>query len=236
MKTDKLWIGGACVVLGLFIAFQMKFIQVTYLNGATPTQKTTEILNELVAIKEERKALIEEVEDLERQLYIIQESASEESAVVKNLTEEMNKFKTFAGLTKVAGEGVIITLDNPPTDSSFPSDVNIVYDYRLVLELINELNSAGAEAISINEQRMINSTEIRFAGTQVNVNTIPISTPFIIKAIGNSGTLEGALNQRFGIISNLRDSGYYVEVKRVDIMEIGAFNGTIRFRYANTVK
>ena len=236
MKKDKIWIGIACVVLGVFIAFQMKFIQGTYLSGSTPTQKTTEILNEMAAVKAEKEALIEEVESLEKQLEDIQGSASEESAVVKNLTDELNKFKTFSGMTKVSGQGVLVTIDNPPTDNNYGLEVNIVYDYKLILELLNELNSAGAEAISINEQRMINSTEVRLAGSQVNVNTIPISPPFIIKAIGNSGTLDGALNQRFGIISNLRESGYYVEVKSVENIEIPAFNGTLKFKYANTVK
>jgi len=101
---------------------------------------------------------------------------------------------------------------------------------------INELNSAGAEAISINEQRMVNNTEVRLAGNQVNVNTLPISPPFVIKAIGNSSTLDSAVNQRFGIVQNLQETGYYVEVRKADTIEIGAYNGSIKFRYANTVK
>lgn len=236
MKTDKIWIGFACIILGIFIAFQMKFIQGTYLNGSTPTQKTTEILNEMATVKAEKEALIEEVENLEKQLENIQGSASEESAIVKNLTDELNKFKAFSGRTKVAGQGILVTIDNPPTDGSYGLELNIAYDYKLILELLNELNSAGAEAISINEQRVINSTEVRLAGSQMNVNTIPISPPFIIKGIGNSKTMDGALNMRFGIIEGLRDKGYYVEVKPVENIEVPAFNGTLKFKYANTVK
>jgi len=104
------------------------------------------------------------------------------------------------------------------------------------LDLLNELNSAGAEAISINDQRMVNNTEVRFAGTQINVNTIPLNSPFSIKAIGNSSTLEGAINQRFGIVSTIRDLGYYIEVKEIDNLEIPGFNGSIKFDYATTVK
>ena len=90
-KKDNLWIGAACIILGVFIAFQMKFIQGTYLNGASPTQKTTEILKELSAVKAEKEGLIEEIERLEEQLDKIQNSASEESAIVKNLTDELNR-------------------------------------------------------------------------------------------------------------------------------------------------
>ena len=236
MKKDYIWIGIGCVILGIFIAFQMKFVQGTYLNGTTPTQKTTEILNELSAVKSEKETLLDEIETLEAQLEDIQGSAASENAVIKSLTDELNRYKNFAGMTKVQGQGILITIDNPPADSSYGSDVNIVYDYKLILDLLNELNSAGAEAISINDQRMVNNTEVRFAGTQINVNTIPLNSPFAIKAIGNSSTLEGAINQRFGIVSTIRDMGYYIEVKEIDNLEIPGFNGSIKFDYATTVK
>lgn len=236
MKKDSLWIGFACIVLGVFIAFQMKFVQGTYLSGSSPTQKTTEILNELSAVKAEKETLIEEIERLEEQLDKIQNSASEESAVVKNLTDELNRYKSFSGMTKVSGTGIVVTIDNPPSDINATLDKNIAYDYKMMLDLINELNSAGAEAISINEQRMVNNTEVRLAGNQVNVNTLPISPPFVIKAIGSSETLDSAIHIRFGIVQLLQEAGYYVEVKQVENLEIPAFNGSIKFRYAITVK
>ncbi len=235
-KKDNIWIGMACIVLGVFIAFQMKFVQGTYLNGQSPTQKTTEILNELSAVKAERERLVEEVERLEDQLDKIQNSASEENAIVKSLTEELNRYKAFSGMTKVSGTGILVTIDNPPKDLNVGLEKNIALDYKMLLDLINELNSAGAEAISINDQRMVNSTEVRLAGSQVNVNTIPISPPFVIKAIGSSETLDSAINIRFGVVQNLQESGYYVEVKQVESLEIPAFNGSIKFRYATTVK
>lgn len=236
MKKDHMWIGFACIVLGIFIAFQMKFVQGTYLNGSSPSQKTTELLKELSAIKLEKEAYLEEIDRLEEQLDAIQDSASDENVIIKNLTDELNRFKAFSGMTKVSGTGIIITIDNPPQDLTVNLDKNIAYDYKLLLDLINELNSAGAEAISINEQRMINSTEVRLAGTQVNVNTLPISPPFVIKVIGNSGTLDGAINQRFGIVQSIRETGYYIEVRQVENLEINAYSGNMKFRYANTVK
>lgn len=236
MKRDYVWIGLACIILGIFMAFQMKFIQGTYLDGDTPTQKTVEILNELASVEAEKELLLEEVTRLETQLEEIKSSASGESAIVKNLTDELDRYKAFSGMTRVSGTGVLVTIDNPPQDVNLGSEKNIAYDYRLILDLINELNSAGAEAISINEQRMINSTEVRLAGNQVNVNTIPIAPPFVIKAIGSAKTLDGAINQRFGIVQNLRELGYYVEVNQVELIEVPAFNGTVKFNYATTVE
>ncbi len=235
-KKEYIWIGLASIILGIFIAFQMKFVQGTYLDGATPAQKTTELLKEINIARNEKETLIEEIERLQEQLDAIQDSASEENVIIRNLTEELNRYKAFAGMTKVSGMGVMVTVDNPPQDVALGIDKNIAYEYRLILELINELNSAGCEAISINEQRIVNRTEIRLAGTQININTIPISPPFVIKAIGNPKTLDGALNQRFGIVQTIRESGFYIEVKQVDTLEIQPFNGSLRFRYAEALK
>lgn len=235
-KKEYWWIGMGCIVLGIFIAFQMKFIQKSYLDGQTPSQKTSELVNELNKLKVDKETLQEELERLEGQLDAIQVSASDESIIVKNLTDEINRYKAFAGMTKMEGTGVMITLDNPPSDINLSLEKNLAYDYKLILDLINELNSAGAEAVSINEQRIVNNSEVRLAGNQLNVNTVPVSTPFVIKAIGNSKTLDGALNQRFGIVQTMREQGYYVEIKQVDTLEIGAFNGTLKFKYAKTIK
>ncbi|MGX8797882.1 DUF881 domain-containing protein [Fusibacter sp. JL298sf-3] len=236
IKKDYWWIGIASIVLGVLIAFQMKFVQRTYLDGQTPSQKTAALVTELGAVKADREALQEELDHLKMQLDEIQVSASEESIIVKNLTDELNRYKVFAGMTKVEGGGVLLSVDNPPVDLNLSLEKNIAYDYKLLLEVMNELNSAGAEAISINEQRFVNSSEVRLAGNQVNVNGVPLSPPFIIKAIGDAKTLEGALNLRFGVVQTVREQGYYIEMKQVDTLEIPAFNGSVKMRYATPVK
>lgn len=55
----------------------------------------------------------------------------------------------------------------------------------LLLSLVNKMKDAGAEAISINGQRIITTTEISLAGNNVNINTVPTAPPYVIKAIGN---------------------------------------------------
>lgn len=235
-KKEYIWIGIGCVVLGIFISFQMKFIQKSYLDGQTPSQKTAELVNELNKAKADREVLLEDLERMESQLDEIKLSASEESIIVKNLTEEINRYKAFSGMTKLEGSGILVTIDNPPSDVNLSLEKNIAYDYKLILDLMNELNSAGAEGIAINEQRVVNNTEVRLAGNQVNVNTVPLSPPFLIKAIGNSKTLDGALNQRFGIVQTIREQGYYIEIKQMDTIEIPAFNGSLKFKYAKTIK
>jgi len=75
--------------------------------------------------------------------------------------------------------------------------------YDDLLKLVNELNAAGAEAIAINDERIIATTEIRNAGNYIVINTNRYSAPFEIKAIGNPDTLEAALKLLGGVADDL---------------------------------
>ena len=101
---------------------------------------------------------------------------------------------------------------------------------------VNKLNEAGAEAISINEQRIVSKTEISLAGSNVNINSVPTAPPFIIKAIGDKDTLEATLNIRFGIVYTMREQySLQISVKKQDEIIIPRYNGIIKFRYAKPV-
>lgn len=234
MKKNTIWIASACILLGVVISFQMKYIQGTYLDGSTVIQKADEVFTELSEVRAEKNQLLLEIERLQVQLADIQDSASQENVIIKNLTDELNRYKAFTGLTPVSGPGVMITIDNPPHEANLTLEKSIAQDYMLIVELINELNSARVEAVSINEQRVVNQTEIRLAATrQMNVNGVPLSPPYVIKAVGDPQTLHGAVTQRFGIIQKIREMGYYVEIRQVQTMDVPAFNGTFEFIHAS---
>lgn len=109
--------------------------------------------------------------------------------------------------------------------------------YDLLLALVNKLKDAGAEAISINGQRIIAKTEISLAGDNVNINTVPTAPPYTIKAIGNPDTLEGALTIRYGIVENMRNNyGLQVSIAKQEEIEIQRYNGVLRFLYAKPVE
>jgi len=228
------WIGIISVLLGIVLAFQLKIVQKNFLNGMSPNQKSNEILAELTLVKAEKENLEEELASLEAKLNEIENSEAKENVLIQKLNDDIERLKLFSGFLDVKGEGIIITIDNPPEEIASAIERNLVYDYEYLLSLINELNAGGAEAISINEQRIVATSEIRAAGNAVNINKIPQSPPFVIKAVGNKDTLDGSINQRFGIVSIVRDSGYFVEVKKYDEVQIPKFNGVVRFKYAKT--
>ncbi|MCT4621336.1 MAG: DUF881 domain-containing protein [Marinisporobacter sp.] len=238
MKNIKaqLAMGLVCIVLGIVLTLQFKTVQ-NNLGGVAPAQKAQELAVELKKMKEEKEALIGEVNSLEAKMKEIEEAESKKNVLVKNMSAELEKYKIISGLRKVEGPGVVVVVDDPPIDPEFSSDSIIMYNYELLLSIINKLNDAGAEAISINGQRFVSRTEINLAGSNVNINAVPTAPPFVIKAIGNPDTLESTLNIRYGIVDYMKNNkNLQVSVKKQDEVVIPRYNEVIKFRYAKPVE
>jgi len=235
---DKFFIGIMCIILGIVLALQFRIVQDRYLEGAIPSQRALELESELKKIKLEKENLLNELSVYEKRLKEIEETAASENILIKNMKSELEKYKILAGFTTVKGPGVQVVIDDPPKDSQYSSEIStITIRYDLLLSLINVLNAAGAEALSINGQRVLSKTEIHYANNSVTINNIPTVPPFIIKAIGNSDTLESALNFRFGVVWDMRENyGLQVNIKKEDEIIIDRYNDIIKFKYAQPVE
>ncbi|MCK8061315.1 MULTISPECIES: DUF881 domain-containing protein [unclassified Fusibacter] len=229
---DQIIIGIICVILGVFAAIQFKTVQDNYLEGLIPSQRSTQLVNELTKLRADKTMLSEELSNLETQLNDITESVASDNALVKGMQDQLERYKMIAGFTDIQGQGVIVTVDNPVPGSASSLDSDIVSEFHYILMLANELNAAGAEAISINEQRLISTSEIRSAGDAISINRTQCYPPFVIKAIGNRDVLENALNPRFGMITILRSRDFQVEITRFDTINIPKYNDIINWQYA----
>ncbi|MCT4592919.1 MAG: DUF881 domain-containing protein [Anaeromicrobium sp.] len=235
----RISIGIICMILGLVLALQFRSVQNNYLQGIGSAQKAQDLAVELKKVRREKDALKSEINSLEGKIKEIEESEAKEDVLVRNIRNELEKYKMISGLKRVKGPGVVVVIDDPPIDPQFPTDVSIImYNYDLLLSLINKLNDAGAEAISINEQRVVSKTEINLAGSNVNINSVPTAPPFVVKAIGNPDTLASTLNIRFGIVEQMRSERYNLRVtveKKKEVL-IPRYNEVIKFRYAKPVE
>lgn len=237
MKTSqKMVIALVCVFLGIVISMQFKVVQSNYLNGLTPTQRSAQLVSEYNKMKTERESLQVEVDGLHAKLSEIENAASQENALIKSMQDDLNLFKKLAGFTELVGPGIEVIVDNPPSEVNYGNEFDIVNDYELLLALINELNAAGAEAISVNGQRLISTSEIRAAGSSISVNTVYINAPITVLAIGNQAVLDGAINQRFGIVSRLRDRYYQVYVTVQDEVQVPKYTESLQFNYATPIE
>ena len=152
------------------------------------------------------------------------------------LKQELAKSQQNAGLTNVRGSGLKIIMEDSLADFGSGTDLNnyLVHDED-ILKVVNELRSAGAEAISVNEQRIISTSEIRCAGPTIFINGDRIGAPFVIKAIGDPTLLEGAMTMRGGNVDILKEWGIrFTITKEADIV-IPKYNKTISSKYLTTV-
>lgn len=131
---------------------------------------------------------------------------------------------------------MIITLTDSKKDISSalnPNDL-IVHDLD-VLSVINELQNAGAEAISINDQRVVPTTGIICGGNIIDINKEKVGAPFVIKAIGLPEQLA-ALSRPYGYLEILKGYGIGVETKKSNNITIPKYTGTITYKYAKTAE
>lgn len=137
-----------------------------------------------------------------------------EKSALTTFVDELNSLRTRAGNTSVEGPGIVITIDDSKVAANDPS-INesplLTHDMDLLM-LVNELRVAGAEALAINNQRVVGNSAIRCVGPVINVNNRPVGAPFIVKAIGDPDTLMGAVNLPLGVLDQLRPLGIKVDV------------------------
>lgn len=219
IRRGSLSVAFVCMVLGFMLALQFRSTQ--DIRAALPQQQRMEELT----LRLER--MEEENERLHSQLNELASTSNDEKN--KALTESL---KMFSGQTAVTGPGVIIILDDS-TKTVRKEDPNLylVHDEDM-LKVINELRSAGAEAISINGQRLTATSEIRCAGPTISVNNVRSAPPFEIKAIGSIKDLVAAVNMRGGVADTLKVWGIRLEIQEVPDLLIPAYTTTTQFKYA----
>jgi uncharacterized protein YlxW (UPF0749 family) len=229
-------IGFLALFIGLVISIQITTTQGSDQGGLVPVAKAQGYLEQLKQVRAEKDAALEELNKLEDRLDQIEKEKADEDFFLKGVVSDLEKYKMAAGVVDVKGPGVVVTVDDPLPTEEFSNEYSIIMlRYELLLSLVNKMKDAGAEAISINGQRIIVTTEISLAGDNVNINTVPTAPPYIIKAIGNPETIESTLTIRFGIIETMKNYGLRVNIQQKDEIQIPRFSGIIKYRYAEPV-
>ena len=177
-------LGIMCFALTLGICVQIKTVQGT---NSTVSQNYEEnnLRAEVLKYKERYENKYRELEKAEEELEKERENSTKDNEDLENKEKEIQQGNKMIGLTEVTGPGVIVTLSDSKRDASSVLNANslIVHDGD-ILSVINELKNAGAEAISINDQRLVPTSSIVCGGNIIQINGEKIGAPFVIKAIG----------------------------------------------------
>ena len=231
-----LTLGIVCCILTLAISIQLKTIdnarETAKLTGSL-TLTSNELRDQVLKWKEKYDNAVKDLENSDNKLEEIrlQSTQNDETAVLKD--EQIKKDNIILGLTDVVGKGVTIKIKD--NGSVTRSDLGPVGNIELflvhasdVVSVVNDLKNAGAEAISINDQRVVNSTSIYCAGNVLKVNDVKISSPIEIKAIGEPDLLYGSLTIPGGYIELMKETGLIVDIKKSDNLKIEKYEGILK--------
>ncbi len=222
-RSAQLLLTIVCFFLGLLLVAQFRTQRMT--NGSLLFASTADQLVIISSLVENNTRLREEMEALEKQLNEYQQATGR--ARLEALVEELNKVRVINGLVEVSGSGVEVSLDGPIG----------VLD---VQDLINELRNAGAEALTINGERLTLYTAI--VSTEdggMTINGTRLSRPYILQAIGHPETMETALLRQGGLIAVLQRNyeGLSVSIVKREKMVLPVYKeGAIEFVYASPVE
>jgi uncharacterized protein YlxW (UPF0749 family) len=185
-----------------------------------------------IDLASELQHVSQEVARLREENTKLQNAMSNTTGQTKVLNEGLQEAKEFAGLTDIEGPGIMVTLRDA---AGAQSGNQIIHDVD-VLKVVNELWAASAEAISVNGHRIVGRSSFRCVGPVIHVDNVPISSPVVIRAIGDSGTLRGALTLPLGVLAEIRSTGdpSMVSLENVDKQILPAYTGGTARKYGRT--
>lgn len=239
LSESKQLILMSSIILGFLLASQLSIGK--FIPGEVLTlQSFQQVSSELREVSDEITILIEQRKKLSSKLLEYQQTGQDVSDTVKKISDELIKYDFDIGFTDVKGPGVIVTLgDNPnygkAIDTREFSEDWIVHDID-ILNVLWELKNAGAEAISINNERITYKTDIYCGGPIIYVNSLEMVPPYNIKAIGDTDTLKFALNRDESYYKWLEARGLDVSIKLDSSIKILKYDKNINYFYMKPVK
>lgn len=220
-----------CLLLTVGISIQIKTINKATV-GSGKTSMQNELRNEVLKYQERYKRASDKLQEKQKELDELTKNVSNEDENTVAYSKRLEKLENLLGYNELKGQGIIIEI----RDADVSSNVLNISDYLVhdkdLLQIVNALINAGAEAIDINGQRIVFNTGITCIGNVIKINDEKVGTPYVISAIGLSEKLYGALTMPGGYLSILKDRyGLRVKVEKSNSVEVAKYTGIYKMEY-----
>lgn len=220
-------IGAVCVVFFAVMFMQFKTIEETDIT-AIENMREVDLRTAISEWKGKYEDTQKKLEANQKSVKEYQETIAKNGEASELVDKDLAESNMLLGKTDVVGEGIVITLANT-------QDYTITYSH--LLELINELRYAGAEAISINDARILTTTEIIQVDSRMQAGGQRIASPYVIKAIGNQTYLSSTLSLKdSGFIDRYKASGMDIKLEKGNNIKILKYNGDLKVKYMKEVE
>lgn len=179
---------------------------------------------ELISQQERNKELTEELIALQTKRREYEKDFAENEEDYEHLLKEAENLRLLLGEIPAHGEGIRVTLkDGEYNPNSTNPNEYIVHESH-VFNVINELKVSGAEAISINGQRLKSNSYISCNGPVITIDGKQYPAPFIIEAVGDRETLISALKITGGVFDQLLNDRIVVTIEENDYIQMPSIN------------
>lgn len=223
--TVAITIAIACFALTTIMFMQFKIVNETDITSIE-TMREEELRAELANWKQQYREAEVQYQEKKSKLDEYKEKKESTAESSKLVEKELEQTNMYLGKTDVQGKGITITLKDMKGEEAEPitaEDLLVIVDY---------LKLAGAEAISINRERIINMSDIVYvSNTIIYVNQQRILSPYVIEAIGDPTKLESILLGNGGYVELLRNIGFEVNIEKNNKLNIPKYNKEIKYKY-----
>jgi len=237
MKSKQVVIYVICFLVAFVVTIQMRTVN-TNKTDILRLKTENELRDEVNQWKEAYNKLTSKNSELSKKIEEYRNVSGDDEANQELIKKDMEQAYIAAGLLPVHGEGVTIVLDETKAlekifldAGQYDSNVFLISSQD-ILSLINALILNGAEVISVNDQRINNSTAIDGNGPKVQINGVTMAAPYTIKAIGNPEALSSGVYLRGGVIDALKNLQIDIQVTKEEDVIIHDFDESVKYQYA----
>lgn len=213
-----------CFVLGVLLVTQFRTQnRITQTIAPASSADQVAIMTSLV---DSNAQLRTQVDSLESDLAQYQSDAADGKSNVDSLASDLELMRILNGLVEVTGPGVRVTVSGQMRAVE-------------IQDLLNELRNSGAEGISLNGNRVVARTSVVTDDNgQISVDTVQISSPYVLEVIGDPETLRTALERKGGMVSLLKYNygEQAVKVESVEQITLPLYKGVYDFVHAQEAK
>lgn len=196
----------------------------------------TPLLDAASSLQNEQNALKAQLADLRAELDRIQANASTQSGAAKDLQARIDSLKAVAGLNERSGDGVEVILDDARGAAAAKDIEKSICHNTDLTDIVNQAWRGGAEAIAVNDERIVGSSSIYCVGSTIMVNGTLMSPPFRVVVIGPQNELLATYDDPTQLrdIKQRRDVyGLGFRVSRASGLRVPPYRGALNVRYAS---
>jgi uncharacterized protein YlxW (UPF0749 family) len=221
------------VLFGLLVSVQWR---TQSLRSELSVRYNAPLIDAANALQKEQAILKTQLAELRARLDEIQRNASTQSGAARELQARVDDLRERAGLTPRGGDGVVVQLDDARNTSLAARDIEKSICHATDLtDILNTAWRGGADAIAVNDERIVNSSSVYCVGSTIMVNGTLMSPPFSVAVIGPQNALLGAFDdpQQLSDIKQRRDvQGLGFRVTRAAQIHVPGYTGALNVRYA----